>query len=166
LLADLLQVQSYKRKIKELEDKLLSCLVNSGNLLEDKELIDILAKTKETAQVRSNAADAGPNFIQQACPIVWRACLQNYVAAGCQCGSKSATGIYMYKLSTMQEVTERLMTASETRRKITEACEEYRPVAHRATLLYFLIAEFSPVNSMYQVGAGWNIAHCPGSGLG
>lgn len=54
----------------------------------------------------------------------------------------------------MQEVNERLQTASETRRKINEACEEYRGVARRATLLYFLIAEFAGVNCMYQVGAG------------
>lgn len=54
-------------------------------------------------------------------------------------------------LARLQEVNERLQTASETRRKITEACEEYRPVARRATLLYFLIAEFAGVNCMYQV---------------
>jgi dynein heavy chain len=47
-------------------------------------------------------------------------------------------------------VNERLTGASETNKKINEACEEYRPVAHRATLIYFLIAEFSVVNCMYQ----------------
>ena len=38
----------------------------------------------------------------------------------------------------------------KTRRRITEACEEYRPAAGRATLLYFLIADFAAVNCMYQ----------------
>ncbi|DBA69380.1 TPA: Dynein gamma chain, flagellar outer arm [Trebouxia sp. C0005] len=93
------EVQSYKKKIKQLEDDLLFRLSNSqGNLLDDTELIDVLAVTKQTAG----------------------------------------------------EVNERLTGASETNKKINEACEEYRPVAHRATLIYFLIAEFSVVNCMYQ----------------
>ena len=37
---------------------------------------------------------------------------------------------------TAQEVNEKLANASETNAKITETCEEYRPVAHRATLIY------------------------------
>jgi dynein heavy chain len=79
---------------------LLSCrLSNSqGNLLDDTELIDVLAVTKQTAQ----------------------------------------------------DVSDKLANASETNKKINEACEEYRPVAHRATLIYFLIAEFAVVNCMYQ----------------
>jgi len=93
------EVTSYKKKIKQLEDDLLFRLSNStGNLLDDTELIDVLAITKQTAA----------------------------------------------------EVNEKLANASETNTKITEACEEYRPVAHRAALIYFLIAEFSTVNCMYQ----------------
>lgn len=69
-----------------------------GNLLDDTELIDVLATTKQTSQ----------------------------------------------------DVAEKLAGASETNAKINEACEEYRPVAHRATLVYFLVAEFSVVNCMYQ----------------
>jgi dynein heavy chain, axonemal len=69
-----------------------------GNLLDDTELIDVLATTKQTSQ----------------------------------------------------DVAEKLANASETNAKINEACEEFRPVAHRATLVYFLIAEFSVVNCMYQ----------------
>eukprot|EP00899_Mesostigma_viride_P009796 jgi/Mesvir1/18818/Mv04309-RA.2 len=93
------EVNSYKKKIKQLEDDLLLRLSSStGNLLDDTELIDVLAVTKQTAQ----------------------------------------------------DVNEKLINANETNKKITEACEEYRGVAHRATLIYFLIAEFSSVNVMYQ----------------
>jgi dynein heavy chain len=93
------EVTAYKRKIKQLEDDLLFRLSNStGNLLDDTELIDVLAVTKRTAQ----------------------------------------------------EVNEKLATASDTNKKITEACEEFRPVARRATLMYFLLAEFATVNCMYQ----------------
>lgn len=51
---------------------------------------------------------------------------------------------------TAQDVSDKLANASETNKKINEACEEYRPVAHRATLLYFLVAEFAVVSCMYQ----------------
>ena len=45
------EVASYRKKIKQLEDDLLYRLSSStGNLLDDTELIDVLAMTKSTAQ--------------------------------------------------------------------------------------------------------------------
>ena len=50
-----------------------------------------------------------------------------------------------------EEVTRNLLVASNTRVKIEEACEEFRPVAARAALMYFLISSLSTINCMYQV---------------
>ena len=51
---------------------------------------------------------------------------------------------------TSAEVTEKLKNAGEAEERIKIACEEYRPVAKRGSIIYFLIAELSPVNTMYN----------------
>ena len=96
LLAD---VNSNKKTMKMLEDDLLDRLANStGNLLDDEELISVLAESKKTAI----------------------------------------------------SVEENLSNAAETEAKITETREEYRPVAIRGSVLYFLVSGMTDVNNMYN----------------
>ena len=59
-------------------------------------------------------------------------------------------GVLAVTKATAAQVNQKLAGASEARRRISDACEEYRPVAHRAQIIYFLIAQFSTVNCMYQ----------------
>eukprot|EP00708_Paratrimastix_pyriformis_P001956 GAFH01000693.1.p1 GENE.GAFH01000693.1~~GAFH01000693.1.p1 ORF type:complete len:4356 (-),score=2006.36 GAFH01000693.1:5-11701(-) len=51
---------------------------------------------------------------------------------------------------TSVEVTEKLRVGEETERKITATRMEYLPVATRASLMYFLIAETNLVSNMYN----------------
>jgi len=93
------EIAMYKTKVAELEAQLLYKLANvQGNLLDDKDILDVLNNTKNTSL----------------------------------------------------EVGEKLKAASETQSNINITCEDYRPVATRGSIIYFLFTECSQIDPMYQ----------------
>ena len=59
--------------------------------------------------------------------------------------------VLQHTKTTAAEVSEKLTNAAEANERISIAREEYRPVATRGSLIYFLIVDMAAINIMYQV---------------
>ncbi|EQC29095.1 hypothetical protein SDRG_13255 [Saprolegnia diclina VS20] len=93
-----------KRQLYEIENQILYLLSHSqGNILDDTNLIETLASSKQTSAV----------------------------------------------------VVEKMKEAEETEKEIDARSDGYRPVAYRAALLFFCIADLARVDPMYQYSLPW-----------
>ncbi|OQR83181.1 sporangia induced dynein heavy chain [Achlya hypogyna] len=93
-----------KRQLYDIENQILYLLSHSqGNILDDTNLIETLASSKQTSAV----------------------------------------------------VVEKMKEAEETEKEIDARSDGYRPVAYRAALLFFCIADLARVDPMYQYSLPW-----------
>lgn len=60
--------------------------------------------------------------------------------------------------ATSNDIASKVEEAERTEQEIDAAQEQYRPVAVRASLLFFCIADLAGVDPMYQYSLAWFVA--------
>ena len=111
-----------KKQLKEIEDKILHMLSNStGNILDDHEVRE--SASKMNLKLTSYHRDAVPTQLIE---------------------TLASSKI------TSTEITEKVADAEVTEKEIDAYRERYRPVAYRATILYFSVVNLCVVDPMYQ----------------
>lgn len=121
----------FKIELKLLEDELLTRLsAAESNFLGDNMLVEKLETTKHTAaEIEMKVACGGARL------IYCRGSLLNDLRVCLIAPSRLSSQVLEAKVNEV---------------KINEAREHYRPVAVRASLLYFIMNDLNKINPMYQ----------------
>lgn len=125
------QQNMFKIELKLLEDELLTRLsAAESNFLGDNMLVEKLETTKHTAaEIEMKVAGGGARLIS--------------------CRGSLLNDLRVYLIAP-SHLSSQVLEAKVNEVKINEAREHYRPVAVRASLLYFIMNDLNKINPMYQ----------------
>eukprot|EP00912_Choanoflagellata_sp_UC4_P002376 UC4_evm2s1496 len=119
--------------------------------LEDQLLALVITSEKEELETERKALAQEVNFNKKKMEELEANLLHKLVnVQGSLVDDETIIGVLRTTKSTSEDVKEKLAIAAETNIKISAAREEYRAVAARGSILYFLIVEMSLVSPMYQ----------------
>ena len=120
-----------------LEDQLLGSVISVEKPELEEQRAKLLADVNANKKTMKELQD----------DLLWR--LAN--ASGSLLDDSELIGVLSESKKTAVVVEENLKNAAETDIRITETREEYRPVAIRGSVLYFLISSMTEVDNMYNV---------------